>query len=100
MVVASGAKVALRIGPSLPALNSGLRISQLEEEWLKNPPGPAVDVVDELPCNLMIGLVELPNPFEIAVIAKHSLPNRQTVRKQYHESDVIVVRKGRSPKRF
>jgi len=92
--------VALRIGPSLTALDSRLRIGQLEQEWLKHPPSAAVEVVDEQPCDLMIGLVELPNPLDIAVIAKHSLPNRQTMSKQRHEPDAIVVRKGCSPKRF
>ena len=31
---------------------------------------------------------------------KHLLLNRQTVRKQHHEPDPIVVRSGRGPKRF
>ncbi|MNX68916.1 hypothetical protein D3C86_1001170 [compost metagenome] len=45
----SGAQAALRVGPSLSALRSSLRIGQIEEEWLKHPPHAALDLIDKQP---------------------------------------------------
>lgn len=86
-----GAKVALRIGPSLSALQFCVGISQLEKERLKNPPRTAVEVIDKESGHLMVGLVELPSPFDIVVVAKYPLTDRQTVRKQRHETGEVTV---------
>lgn len=83
--------MAPRIVPSLSALRTRLGISQLEKERLKHLPWTAVEVIDKEPGHLMIGLVELPSPFDIVVVAKYPLPDRQTVRKQRHETGEVTV---------
>lgn len=48
----------------------------------------------------MTSLIELLHPFDILLMAKHPLRDRQPVREQHHESDAVVVGKGPNPQRF
>jgi hypothetical protein len=48
----------------------------------------------------MVGFVELTRSFNIPVEAKHTLPDRETVRKQHQKSEEAVIRESRKPKLF
>lgn len=78
-------------------MQSGLFISRLKQRRVEHSLRSTVEGIDKKPRNLMIGFVQLPGPFEIVVVKKHPLSNRQPMHKLRQESSSIDIGAGRKP---